>query len=107
MICAMCLIADTPDQVCKPCMGSMKYAEDFIKREGVGLSVTFNRERPPFTIERGDLSIPPKETTHWVAEVTATQDRTGELDQPVYTGKADTLKEACELALDKLKEDLK
>ena len=108
MICLMCLKAETPsaaDEVCTDCMKSLKYAEDLIKRTGVGLKVTYNKALPLITNERGQLSQL-REKAHWTVEMTAMPDMDGTLDQPVYEGSADLLKDACEMAFDKLKKDM-
>lgn len=109
MICLLCLKAETPsedDQACVECMETLQYAEDFIKDTGFGIKVMFHRVAPPISMERGDLSVFPTETTNWSVEVTPQPDPDGTKDQPVYEGSGDTLKEACDMAHDKLKEDL-
>ena len=108
MICLMCLKTETPsetDQACEDCMKSLQYAEDLIKRTGVGLKVTYNQGYDPIVLKRGDLSKL-HEKAHWTVEMTALPDMDGTLDQPVYEGKGDLLKDACEMAWDKLKKDL-
>lgn len=108
MKCLVCLNAETSSTtggLCVDCTKSLKYAEDLVKRTGVGFKMTYNLAVGPVIIERDNLSKR-YEKNHWVVEITPKPDLDGTLDQPVYTGVGEFLKDACEIAYGKLGEDL-